>query len=79
MISSRPCRAMQRESEKDMGAYREWIESLKREWIGKNVKFEENNYKVVDVDYNGMLLIDKKARYTDTTAIRQYAAEKINS
>lgn len=61
-----------------MGTYREWIESLKKEWIGKDVKFEGNNYKVVDVDYNGMLLIDKKARYTETTAIPQYAAEKIN-
>lgn len=61
-----------------MGTYREWIESLKKEWIGKNVRFEGGNYKVVDVDYNGMLLIDKKARYTDTTAISQYDAEKIN-
>lgn len=62
----------------NMGTYREWIESLKKEWIGKRVKFEGNNYKVVDVDYNGMLLIDKKAQYTETTAIPQYAAEKIN-
>lgn len=51
---------------------------MKKEWIGKEVKFEGGNYKVVDVDYNGMLLIDKKARYTETTAIPQYAAEKIN-
>lgn len=52
-----------------MGTYREWIESMKREWIGKRVQFEENIYNVVDVDYNGILLIDKKAQYTETTAV----------
>jgi len=52
-----------------MGTYREWIEKLKSEWIGKRVEFEGNIYNVVDVDYNGFLLIDKKARYTDTTAV----------
>ncbi len=52
-----------------MGTYKEWIESLKNEWIGKRVKYDGNIYNVVDVDYNGFLLIDKKARYTDTTAV----------
>lgn len=49
--------------------YREWINKLKNEWIGKNVMYENEKYNVVDVDYNGMLLIDKKARFTDTTAV----------
>ena len=31
--------------------------------------YENEKYNVVDVDYNGMLLIDKKARFTDTTAV----------
>ena len=66
---------MQGESEKDMGTYREWIESLKSEWIGKRVKFEGGIYNVVDVDYNGFLLIDKKARYTRTTAVKRYDVE----
>lgn len=52
-----------------MGTRREYIEKLKDEWIGKMVIFEDERYNVVDVDYNGMLLIDKKAQYTDTTAV----------
>ena len=68
---------MQGESEKDMGTYREWIESLKSEWIGKHVKFEGCIYNVVDVDYNGFLLIDRKARYTETTAVATYHIEAI--
>ena len=52
-----------------MGTYREWIEKLKDQWIGKKVIFENEQYTVVDVDYNGALLIDKKARMTYTTAV----------
>ena len=52
-----------------MGTWKEYIEKLKRKWIGKEVIFENEKHKVVDVDYNGALLIDKKARMTDTTAV----------
>ena len=52
-----------------IGTYREWIEKLKDQWIGKKVIFENKQYTVVDVYYNGALLIDKKARMTDTTAV----------
>lgn len=52
-----------------MATWREYINGLKDEWIGKIVVYENEKYNVVDVDYNGMLLIDKKAEYTDTTAI----------
>lgn len=52
-----------------MGTYREWIESLKKKWIGKKVTYQDKTYKVIDVDYNGMLLIDKVAMHTDTTAV----------
>lgn len=52
-----------------MGTWREYINKLKEKWIGKSVMYENKSYNVVDVDYNGMLLIDKKARYTDTTAV----------
>lgn len=52
-----------------MGTYKEYIEKLKSQWIGKEVVYENEKHKVVDVDYNGMLLIDKKARMTDTTAV----------
>lgn len=52
-----------------MGTYKEYIEGLKKKWIGKIVIYENKKYKVVDVDYNGMLLIDKKAKFTDTKAV----------
>lgn len=55
-----------------MRTYKKWIESKKNKWIGKRVKYNEGIYNVVDVDYNGFLLIDKKARFTDTTAIATY-------
>jgi hypothetical protein len=52
-----------------VGTYKEYIEKLKSQWIGKEVVYENEKHRVVDVDYNGMLLIDKKARMTDTTAV----------
>ena len=52
-----------------MGTWKEYIDELKRQWIGKEVVYENEKHRVVDVDYNGMLLIDKKARKTDTTAV----------
>ena len=52
-----------------MGTWKGYIEKLKKEWIGKEVIFENEKHKVVGVDYNGALLIDKKARMTDTTAV----------
>lgn len=51
------------------GTWKEYINRLKSEWIGKSVVYENETYNVVDVDYNGLLLIDKKAKHTDTTAI----------
>lgn len=51
------------------GAWKEYINTLKNEWIGKIVEYEGKKYNVVDVDYNGILLIDKKALHTDTTAV----------
>ena len=52
-----------------MGTYKEYINRLKKEWIGKTIIYDNKKYNVVDVDYNGMLLIDKKAQFTDTTAV----------
>ena len=50
-------------------SYRNFIAALKAKWIGKNVMYDNAAYTVVDVDYNGFLLINKKAEFTDTTAI----------
>ena len=60
-----------------MGTYRDWIESRKKEWIGKRVKFEGSIYNVNDVDYNGFLLIDRKTKYNNTTAVAIHNAEAI--
>lgn len=49
--------------------YKDFISKRKSEWVGKKVVYENQQFTVVDVDYNGMLLIDKKARFTDTTAV----------
>lgn len=53
----------------EMGTWKEYIDKLKSQWIGKEVVYENEKHRVVDVDYNGLLLIDKKARMTDTTAV----------
>lgn len=50
-------------------AYRDYINSLKRRWIGRKVTLDDGEFTVVDVDYNGMLLINKPAQFTETTAI----------
>lgn len=52
-------------------SYRSYIAMKKSEWVGKKVIYagDNNVYTVVDVDYNGALLIDKPARFTDTTAV----------
>lgn len=52
-----------------MKTYREYIDELKRKWIGRTVEFESKRYNVVNVDYNGMLLIDKKSTYLPSTAV----------
>lgn len=61
----------------NMGTYREWIEKMKKQWIGKAVIYENEKYKVIDVDYNGLLLIDKKARWTDTTAVSTTSVQEV--
>ena len=52
-----------------MGTWKNYIEHRKKKYIGKKVLFENNIYTIVDVDYNGSFLIDKPARFTDTTAV----------
>lgn len=49
--------------------YKKWIEEQREKWIGEKVIYEGREYTVIDVDYNGGLLIDKKAQFTDTTAV----------
>lgn len=57
--------------------YSEYIENLNKEWTGKQVRFEGQVYKVVRVDYNGCLLIDKPAQFTKDTAVTIAMVEEI--
>lgn len=58
-------------------SYRDWIEKLRAEWTGRKVLFEGSIYTVVDVDYNGGLLIDKPARFTETTAVDTWMVQAL--
>lgn len=55
-----------------MGSYKDYIKALKVGWVGKEIVYEGHTYKVMDVDYNGMLVINKKAEYTDMTTVERY-------
>lgn len=49
--------------------YREGIEAMRRQWRDREVIFEGAVYTVLDVDYNGALLIDKPDEFKATTAV----------
>ena len=49
--------------------YREGIEAMRRQWRDREVIFEGTVYTVLDVDYNGALLIDKPDEFKATTAV----------
>lgn len=49
----------------------DFIKALEKEWIGKKVMWCGKAYNIVKVDYNGVLHIDKKTKWTDTMAVYQ--------
>ena len=51
--------------------WKEYIDNMKEKWIGKKVIYDKKTYHVVNVDYNGFLLIDRKTRFNDTTAVSE--------
>lgn len=62
-------------------AWKDYIERMKEKWIGKEVSFEGKKYTVVDVDYNGSLMIDKETYYCEsytgkTTAVDEFQLDK---
>ncbi len=62
-------------------AWSDYITRLRREWIGKTVKYQGKPYMVVDVDINGMLHINKPHYYcesytSETTAVETHMIEK---
>ena len=49
--------------------WKEFIEKERKKYIGRKVEYEDKIYTVVDVDYNGVILIDKHGEFTPDTAI----------
>lgn len=60
-----------------MSLWGEYLHRTRSEWIGRRVVYDSGVYTVVDVDHNGALLIDKPARFTDTTAVAPYMVQEI--
>lgn len=61
--------------------YKDFIENMKKEWIGKQVSFRGKQYTVIDVDYNGALMINKPTYYHEsytstTTAVGTWQLDK---
>ena len=54
-----------------MGRWSDYIERKKQKWVGRSVSYRGRQYKVVDVDYNGCIVIDKPSRLTGTTAVSE--------
>ena len=52
-----------------MSTWKEHIERLKRDWIGKKVMYQDRVHTIVDVDYNGILHIDLPSEHNMTTAV----------
>ena len=50
-------------------SWRTHIDELKKNWIGTKVLYENKIYTIVDVDYNGVLHIDKPTEHNETTAV----------
>lgn len=53
-------------------SYRELVERERAEYIGRKVLYKGEEHKIVDVDYNGALLIDLPAKFTETTAVSRF-------
>lgn len=57
--------------------YREWIEEMIQKWVGREVKYLDRWHRVLDVDYNGCLLIDLPTEFTSDTAIGAHMVEDV--
>ena len=49
--------------------YSEGIEAMRRQWRDRKVEYDGKIYSVLDVDYNGALLIDRPDEFKATTAV----------
>lgn len=51
-----------------MSTWKEHVERMKRDWIGKKVMYRGKVHTIVDVDCNGILHIDLPSEHNMTTA-----------
>lgn len=49
--------------------YKNYIESLRAEFIGKRIEYDGKPYTVAAVDYNGIIHINKASAHNATTAV----------
>lgn len=59
--------------------YREYIDQLKRDWIGVRIWYKGHEHTVVDVDYNGSLMIDLPTEHNETTALCEATSSAIEA
>ena len=50
-------------------SWSEHIEKLRKEYIGRKVRYQGRIHTIVDVDYSGILHIDLPSAHNDTTAV----------
>lgn len=52
-----------------MGTWKNYINKLESEFVGKKVTYNDNIYTIVKVDYNGIIHINKPTQHNTTTAV----------
>ena len=50
-------------------SWSEYIEKLRKEYIGRKVRYQGRIHTIVDVDYNGILHIDLPTEHNETSAV----------
>lgn len=53
-------------------SYRDLVERERKEYIGRACTYKGEPHTIVDVDYNGAIMIDLKSQFNDTTAIYKF-------
>ena len=52
-----------------MSKYKDYIQSLKEKYIGKKLRYKGGIYNIVNIDYNGLILIDLPNRKHKNTPV----------
>lgn len=54
---------------KEYGSWKQYIETLSNEFIGKMIEYNGKSYTIAKVDYNGIIHIDKPTEHNRTAAV----------